>query len=195
MASFAADKSDVLKKQSCDDTRGSSVWWVCPDTDPPFMGCCDISPCGEGCSRSNLLPAVLSKNKENRQAFLDPEGFTSTISASAATSTASSSSPSNDDSGGLGAGAIVGIAVGSAAVFLILLSLLICICWRRQRKRKQTGEKVQSREFSAASDPNQSPMVYNGRKCFSIISRVRRDVTYVQPRIFPFSKYCHPPLF
>ncbi|KAF4968738.1 hypothetical protein FSARC_3921 [Fusarium sarcochroum] len=160
-ASFAADKSDDLKKQSCDDTRGSKVWWTCPDTNPPFMGCCDISPCDDDCSQSNLLPAVLSKNKEDRRAFLDPEAYAASKSASTATSTASSSSSGSN--AGLSTGAIVGIAVGSAAVGIMLISFLTCIIWRCRRKRKEPPEMVQSGESHRASETGQSPMTYDGQ--------------------------------
>lgn len=168
--SFNPDKYNELKRQSCDDSRGSSIWWTCTDTQPPFMGCCDINPCGEGCSRKNLLPATLSKNKNNRQAFLNPENPTSK-SASVATNTAPASSPPTSDNSGLGTGAIVGIAVGSAAFSIMLIAFLTRLCWRFRRKRRQTDEMVRSGESHRASETGQSPpMGYDNRKFFSNIS-------------------------
>ncbi|KAM0492506.1 hypothetical protein ACHAP8_009861 [Fusarium lateritium] len=149
---FAADKYNDLKKQSCDDTRGPKVWWTCADTNPPFMGCCDISPCSNGCPSKSLLPAVLSKNKDDRQAFLDPVSFFSSQSSSPATGGSST---------GLGTGAIVGIAIGSAAVGITLIAFLTCLIWRCQRKRRGPVEMARSGESHRVSETGQSPMTYD----------------------------------
>ncbi|KAH6991629.1 hypothetical protein EDB82DRAFT_473477 [Fusarium venenatum] len=151
-ANFAVDKYDELRKQSCDDTRGSKVWWTCAGTDPPFMGCCDISPCSDGCPSESLLPAVLSKNKEDRQAFLDPVSFFSSQSASPAT---------GGSSAGLSTGAIVGIAIGFAAVGIMLIAFLTCMIWRCRRKRRRPVEIVRSGELQRASETGRSPMTYD----------------------------------
>ncbi|KAH8653040.1 hypothetical protein BGZ61DRAFT_573826, partial [Ilyonectria robusta] len=99
-----------LKAQSCDDSRASTVWYTCQGHDPPFMGCCDVSPCSQGCTRDNLLPTILSTKKANRNAFLDPESvYSSTVATSSATASASasaSSSADSDDGGGLSHGAM-----------------------------------------------------------------------------------------
>ncbi|KAK7429818.1 hypothetical protein QQZ08_003663 [Neonectria magnoliae] len=139
-SSFDADTYNDMETQSCDDTRGRSVWYACQNNDPPFIGCCDESPCGDGCPKGKLLPAVLSPLNKNRQAFLDPEGNASTKTATATSTASSTSSAASDDSGGLSTGAIAGIAAGAAAVGLILLGLLIWRCWWHPRKQKQNGE-------------------------------------------------------
>ncbi|KAH8656921.1 hypothetical protein BGZ61DRAFT_523849 [Ilyonectria robusta] len=151
-ASFDADKVDDLTKQSCDDSRQSEVWWICENIDPPFLGCCDVSPCSSGCPRSSLLPAVLSTLSKNKQAFLDPEAYaasrttskTTSVATSTATSTASATtSAGHKHSGGLSTGAVAGIAAGSAAVGVMLLAILIWKCWLAPRKRKQNEKEIQ----------------------------------------------------
>lgn len=156
-ASFDADKFDDLTTQSCDDSRQSDVWWICENIDPPFIGCCDVSPCSSGCPHSKLLPAVLSTLSKNKQAFLDPEAYaaskTTSKTTSAATSTASATnSADHKDSGGLSTGAVAGIAAGSAAVGVMLIAILIWKCWLAPRKRKQNEEEIQR----AASNMHQT---------------------------------------
>ncbi|KAH7133775.1 hypothetical protein EDB81DRAFT_805092 [Dactylonectria macrodidyma] len=153
-ATFDVDKFDQMKKQSCDDSRASTVWYTCQGLDPPFLGCCDVSPCSEGCTRENLLPAVLSSKSANRKAFLDPENVYSTtiVSSSTAASTRSatssasasasaSNSADSSDSGGLSHGAVAGIAAASAAVGVFLIMLLLWKCWWLPRHRKQNGQQ------------------------------------------------------
>ncbi|KAH6988736.1 hypothetical protein EDB80DRAFT_730912 [Ilyonectria destructans] len=133
------------------------------------MGCCDVSPCSQGCTRDNLLPAILSTKKANRNAFLDPESvYSSTVATSSATASASasaSSSADSDDGGGLSHGAVAGIAAASAAVGVILIGFLIWRCWWYPRHRKQNSQQfhpVGSQTHHAGGpgefDPNQSPM-------------------------------------
>ncbi|KPM45251.1 hypothetical protein AK830_g1260 [Neonectria ditissima] len=166
-SSFDADTYDDMQTQSCDDTRGRSVWYACQSNDPPFIGCCDESPCADGCPRSKLLPAVLSPLKKNRQAFLDPEGDPSSKTATATSTASATSSAISHDDGGLSTGAIAGIAAGAAALGVILLGLLIWRCWWHPRKQKQNGQHFHpvASQFpqddpSRAYDPSQSPGGY-----------------------------------
>lgn len=171
-SSFAADRSDSLLTQSCDDSRGSQVWYKCENIEPPFMGCCDESPCGSGCDRDMLLPAVLSKLQKNRQAFLAPSSASSTT---AATATATSSSKSDSDSGSsLSTGAVAGIAAGSAAVGVLILAFVAWRCWWNAQKRKQQGMQFQpvaphqmGGHMQGEYMADQTPLGYYQRRCCS----------------------------
>lgn len=171
-SSFDASTYNDMEIQSCDDTRGRSVWYTCESDNPPFIGCCDQSPCSGGCPRSSLLPAVLSPLTKNRQAFLNPEGQSASKTATATSTASATSSANSNDSGGLSTGAIAGIAAGSAALGLILIGLLIWRCWWHPRKQKQTGQHFQPVASQIPHDsppgafnPNQSPTGYYRRKC------------------------------
>lgn len=172
VASFSADAYDNLPAQDCNDPRGTEIWYTCKFTSPPFMGCCESNPCaGGGCTRSKLVPAMLSKNENNKLSFLHPdagqnaslsstvistgalstEGSRSTISSTTietsqidsggAAATASTGSNGND-SGGLGTGAAAGIAVGATIGAIVILGLLFWrFFWIPRKKRK--GELIQ----------------------------------------------------
>ncbi|KAF7552236.1 hypothetical protein G7Z17_g4450 [Cylindrodendrum hubeiense] len=181
-ASFDVDKFDDLQNQSCDDSRQSSVWYICENNRPPFMGCCDISPCADGCPRSSLLPAILSPLKANRQSFLNPEAYASSkatsSAASSATSTASATS-SPGDSGGLSTGAVAGIAAGSAAFGAFLLGLLIWKCWCIPRQRRRAREQfqpvapnMQQSRSPGAFYPDQSSGGYYQHEAFSSVPNI-----------------------
>ncbi|CAG7559049.1 unnamed protein product [Fusarium equiseti] len=165
--SFDADRYDDLKPQKCDDSRGSNVWWTCIAPEPPFMGCCETNPCGDGCPTDKLVAAVLTKRESFRKSFLDPEGAalssTASVASSSATSAVSSSPVSENDDGGLGTGAIAGIAVGSIALVITLIASLAFLCWRRRQNERQAHGMVapgQSHGVSEAVQP--TPMGYNG---------------------------------
>ncbi|KAH7199199.1 hypothetical protein BKA60DRAFT_625778 [Fusarium oxysporum] len=172
VATFSADTYNDLPRQDCDDPRGTEIWYTCRGTSPPFMGCCGSNPCGGGgCNRSELVPAILSSNENDRLSFLHPDtsqkaSLSSTvISISTSSTEASSSTPSSttyetsqinsggaavtanagsngNGSGGLGIGAVAGIAVGATIGAMVIIGLLIWrFFWIPRKKRK--GELIQ----------------------------------------------------
>ncbi|KAI1506756.1 hypothetical protein F5X99DRAFT_404114 [Biscogniauxia marginata] len=81
-ASFAASAYDAIPEQDCAgpvnnlDTISAitvqELWYVCADTQPPFLGCCSENPCSEGgCPAGSLAPAVLSDNATSAAVFLE----------------------------------------------------------------------------------------------------------------------------
>ncbi|KAL6412153.1 hypothetical protein AUP68_04536 [Ilyonectria robusta] len=81
-SSFNQDVYADLPQQNCSNSAGVTNWYTCAYTNPPFMGCCSESACNSGCARSNLVPAVLSSNENNKLDFLTPDGDSSQTSAS-----------------------------------------------------------------------------------------------------------------
>ncbi|CAM1510847.1 Fc.00g083600.m01.CDS01 [Cosmosporella sp. VM-42] len=152
-ATFSADSYDDLATQDCDNVNGTKIWFTCKFNKPPFLGCCSENPCGLGeCPLDSLVPAKLSSNANNRQAFLEPSGTHTAGASSTADSTASSTASgtsaaatatesSDSSSGGLSTGAVAGIAVGATAIGLIALALLFWRCFWVPKKKKQ-GEQM-----------------------------------------------------
>jgi hypothetical protein len=159
VASFSADTYDDLLAQDCDDARGTEIWYTCKGTSPPFMGCCGSNPCGGGgCNRSELVPAMLSANENNKLSFLHPEASqkaslsgtlisietsstvasrstissttieTSQIDSGGAAATASTGSNGNG-SGGLGMGAAAAAGIAVGATIGAIIILGLLI-WR-----------------------------------------------------------------
>lgn len=54
--SFDVSQYGSLDNQYC----GNGDFYQCSGADPPFWGCCMISPCDDGCSDDALVPAYLS---------------------------------------------------------------------------------------------------------------------------------------
>lgn len=146
-ASFDRSKNEVIPSQNCDDSRGANVWYTCAYTNPPFFGCCDVYPCTieSGCSRSNVLPSVLSFVKETRLLLLAPgkPEISSSVASDANTSTptfsstpTSSARQSSPGAGwrALSPGEVVGVTVGVVLLALIFLGLLLKAWWTPQRR-------------------------------------------------------------
>ena len=68
-ASFDANHYTNVGINECDpDDEGK--WYVCEQTSPPFMGCCNDNPCNlNGCPQIALVAAKLSINETESSAF------------------------------------------------------------------------------------------------------------------------------
>lgn len=138
-AAFNPAISGTVPELECEP---SAKFYVCPDTIPPFFGCCKTDACGQadGCPRAQLSPATLGSNTQ-AVAFFSPTGQPS--------STAVPNSPK---------GSSVGVAVGGAVGGTLLIVLLVSfLWWRRRRSRRQQAKSPDSR-LSATMGPNRPPI-------------------------------------
>lgn len=89
-ASFDLRKYGMFADQTCSGNNPGR-WYVCTDTNPPFMGCCATNPCsgGAGCLSQNLIAGKLSSDSVSAADFL---GATTSRLSSTATSSHSSAS-------------------------------------------------------------------------------------------------------
>lgn len=144
-SAFNPERYEDLPPQSCNNAEGASNWYTCKFGSPSFMGCCAGNPCAEdGCPRTQLIPATLSKDEEQRRMFLDPEPSQSNPSETSGTipptgsptNTNGTQPPEGSEEAGLSTGAIAGISVGAAAVALLLFAFLFWRFWWRPRRAR-----------------------------------------------------------
>jgi hypothetical protein len=133
-ASFSSDSYDSIPPQQCGGDKQRALWYSCAFTKPPFMGCCEASPCSAGsCHANDLAPAFLSSDARDRSIFVD--GNSDPAPTTSSTAAPTPSLPDTGSSGGgLHTGAIVGIAIGATVVAMAMLSFLVFRC-RRNRRR------------------------------------------------------------
>ncbi len=101
-ASFPPEYYNQIPDQDC---ATGSQWFKCSCTHPPFIGCCKIDPCDNGCSQDDLIAGSIS-NSSNGSYFLPQElkystNYTSWTPAAftySATATSSSTYPPNTPS-------------------------------------------------------------------------------------------------
>lgn len=163
-----------IPPQACINDNFAVSWYTCPDTSPPFLGCCAVDPCSRrGCPDRELRAAKLSDKKSDADLFIgghstgsDLSGHpsaklsittatlttsyisTKTIEAGTkATSTIDSASPASHPSGGkknLSRGALAGVIVGAAVAFFFMGVIFACIYSRCKRRRFRTTNENQS---------------------------------------------------
>ncbi|KAJ3461472.1 hypothetical protein MRS44_010025 [Fusarium solani] len=168
-----------IPPQACINDNFAVSWYTCPDTSPPFLGCCAVDPCiRRGCQDRELRAAKLS-DKSDAGLFTgglspgsDLKGnpsaklsiTTATLTASyistktieagvEATSTLDSASPAShpsDGKKGLSTGAIVGIIIAVVAAFFVIGVIIACIYSRCKRRRFRTTENQSSSRWSIA---------------------------------------------
>ncbi|KAL6720914.1 hypothetical protein ACLMJK_000013 [Lecanora helva] len=93
LTSLSFDKQyyNRVTEGSCGSSEGK--WYTCPDSDPPFLGCCKSNPCQPGgCPYGGLVPATLSENQAQQAAYAPAIEGPSSISSSTSRSSATSSS-------------------------------------------------------------------------------------------------------
>lgn len=162
--SFNYSNYNDIPPQDCVAAANGAKWYVCADSQPTFLGCCDIDACGfRGCPSALVRSARLSQNPRFARQFMGvSNGVSSSSSSSMSRSTKSSSSSTSQPStttpargsttsttdlsdptappvpqnlrGGMASGAIGGIAVGSIAGVLGL-GLLFFWIFRMARNR------------------------------------------------------------
>lgn len=161
-----------IPPQSCINDNIAVSWHTCPDTSPPFLGCCAVDPCHRGgCPDRELRAAKLSDKKNDADLFTEgsstgsgPEEnpsaslpiVTATLTASYistktigtgidATSTLSATFPGSQPPGkkGLSGGVIAGIVVG-IVFFLVLVPFVAYIysCCKRRRSRTPPRKSI-----------------------------------------------------
>ena len=85
--SFEQEYSNQVTEGTCGSSEGK--WYTCPDSTPPFLGCCKSNPCQTGgCPAGDLVSAALSGDQAQQAAYQPViEGPSSTAINSAASST------------------------------------------------------------------------------------------------------------
>jgi len=104
-SSFSPSSFDGILPLDCNNEKGSSIWYTCNSTSPPFLGCCKSDPCGASCAQADLVPAMLSTDIAARGVFLPTALTVSTAPVS---------------SGGLSAERIADMALGGVAFIAII---------------------------------------------------------------------------
>ncbi|KAM7192213.1 hypothetical protein V8F33_008487, partial [Rhypophila sp. PSN 637] len=117
--SFARSHFDDILPLNCNNEKGSSIWYTCNFTSPPFLGCCKSDPCNALCPQADLVPAVLSTDTAAREVFLPSASIVSAAPRPV---------------GELSVGVMTGIALGGVAS-IIIFAVLIYI-WGRHNGRK-----------------------------------------------------------
>lgn len=169
-----------IPPQACINDNFAVSWYTCPDTIPPFLGCCAVDPCSRrGCPDKQLRAAKLSDQKSDAGLFTGgippssdlkdnssakPSITTAALTASyistktigagvEATSTLDSASPASHPSDGkkaLSTGALVGIIIAVVAAFFVIGVIIACICPCCKRRRFRTTENQSSSRWSIA---------------------------------------------
>ena len=83
--SFEKEYYNQVTTGACGSSEGK--WYTCPDTDPPFLGCCKSNPCqAGGCQAGALVPASLSEDQAQQAAYAPVIEGPTTTSGGVATS-------------------------------------------------------------------------------------------------------------
>ncbi|KAI5860590.1 hypothetical protein GGS23DRAFT_599398 [Durotheca rogersii] len=148
-ASFDAARYFDIPAQACAAAAAAarSAWYTCAVAGGvSFLGCCNSDPCAQrACPLPDLVPAVLSDDREAAAPFLAP-------AASARPVPEDGGSGGGGDGGGGGAHVskiIAGVVAGAAA--LLLVSCFVWLCWRWRRRRpvqsraRDDGSRVEAR--------------------------------------------------
>lgn len=67
-ASFESLYYDYVPTGSCWNSNDTS-WWVCADTSPPFLGCCESNPCSDSCPAGRLIKAITPLDVPSKTAY------------------------------------------------------------------------------------------------------------------------------
>lgn len=87
--SFNYSNYNDIPPQDCVAAANGAKWYVCADSQPTFLGCCDIDACGfRGCPSTLVRSARLSVNSRFARQFM---GVTNGVSSSSSSGMSSSS--------------------------------------------------------------------------------------------------------
>lgn len=159
-ASFEKQYSSDVRDAQC---SSGGEWYMCPDTTPPFLGCCQTNPCSQkGCPSGQLVGALLSENEADKDPYSPMASPTSTtviasstmtslsvsmsissvfvVSSQSPTSTPSALSSSSTSKTPL-IGAVLGGIIGGILISAALvLFLIFCRKWHNHRKKSKAKE-------------------------------------------------------
>ncbi|KAH9892408.1 hypothetical protein F4778DRAFT_320274 [Xylariomycetidae sp. FL2044] len=167
--SFSATSYGDIPPQDCSSSSGSSEWYTCNTTMPPFIGCCETNACqNNGCSDANLVQARLSDNETDASAFLQPPTSSTTSSASSGSATLTSSPTSTSSSGATSSNdanarpssssspsSSTGLIVGLSMVGVVILLAVLggYLWWKRRERKKEERDSEQQRNEGAKTEP------------------------------------------
>ncbi|KAK4182213.1 hypothetical protein QBC35DRAFT_396411 [Podospora australis] len=199
-SSFSPDYFSTLPPQSCSHDSGSSLWYTCNFTTPPFLGCCRENPCNTGCVQANLVQAVLATDPEARAAFLTaisadartvlpthslyPTVSGSSVLPSISVTTTSSSQQSPHTTFPTTA-IIVGASLGG--VILLVVVAILMFFWGRRRGRTITttdrteGFSVLEVPATRSSDQELLSVAFTPGKSGEMDIQSNRDLATVPP--------------
>ncbi|KAJ3522152.1 hypothetical protein NM208_g12981 [Fusarium decemcellulare] len=132
--SFHNDTYADLPFQQCEND-GSSDWYTCKYSNPPFFGCCAQNPCTRsgGCPTKSLIAARLSDSESEQKFFFARPGaepVSTTGLETIPTSASWDKTGGKADQAGLpNPGVVAGISVVAMLLALVLISIAI---WRKR---------------------------------------------------------------
>lgn len=154
-ASFDVDDYSKLTDQQCST---GSRWYVCTDTQPPFLGCCKSNPCqNEGCPVGDLTAGFLDSNPKFAAPFVSTAGTSISqlpLTANPTISPTTGTLVIQPTTSGAGIkpnqaspGTIAGIIVGSMVIFIFLVTAAVLLIWRRKSAKMLSKSTSQNSEF------------------------------------------------